>query len=62
MAIEVTNLVPAKTPAGRHCCEQFFKCFGEMLGIIHSAFENLRDQIRGKQTGVFSEEAEHNAV
>ena len=62
MAVEMTNLVPAKTAAGRHCREQFFKRFGEMLRIIHSAFENLRDEIRGKQTRVFSEKTEYDAV
>lgn len=62
MAVEVPNFVPTKTAAGRHCREQFLKRFGKMLRIIHSAFENLRDEIRGKQTRVFSEETEYDAV
>ena len=62
MAIEMPNLVRAETAAGRHGGEQFFKRLREMLGIIDARFENAGHKIRRKQTGVFGEETEYDAV
>jgi hypothetical protein len=62
VAVEMPNLVLTKRAALRHGLEKVFQDFGEVRRIIDTVFEDVGDDIFRKQSGVFGEETEDDAI